>query len=40
MSGAFRGVVNLDIRESTPDRVPFSRPVTPNRVHAVLDDAE
>ena len=34
MSGPFRGVVSLDIRDSTP----FSRPVTPNVVDAVLDD--
>jgi arylsulfatase len=40
MSGPFRGVVNLDNRESTPDRAPFSRRVTPNMVYAVLDDVE
>ena len=38
MSGPFRGVVSLDIRDSTPDRAPFSRPGTPNVVDAVLDD--
>src|SRR4051794_8722914 len=42
MSEPFRGVVNLDIRESTPDWAPFSQPVappgTPNVVYVVLDD--
>jgi arylsulfatase A-like enzyme len=42
MSEPFRGVVNLDIRDSTPDWAPFSQPVappgTPNVVYIVLDD--
>jgi arylsulfatase A-like enzyme len=42
MSDPFRGVVNLDIRDSTPDWAPFSQPVappgTPNVVYVVLDD--
>ena len=37
MSGPFRGVVRLDIRASTPDRVPFSHSVPS---HALIDDAE
>jgi arylsulfatase len=37
MSGAFRGVVSLDIRDSTPDWAPFSHSVTP---HPLLNDAE
>ncbi len=42
MSEPFRGVVNLDIRDSTPDWAPFGQPVaapgTPNVVYVVLDD--
>src|SRR4051794_41249706 len=42
MSEPFRGVVNLDIRDSTPDWAPFSQtvapPGTPNVVYVVLDD--
>src|SRR5688500_915525 len=42
MSDPYRGVVNLDIRDSTPDWAPFSQPVappgTPNVVYIVLDD--
>jgi arylsulfatase A-like enzyme len=42
MSQPFRGVVNLDIRDSTPDWAPFSQtmaaPGTPNVVYVVLDD--
>ncbi|TFV92967.1 arylsulfatase [Blastococcus sp. CT_GayMR20] len=42
MSEPFRGVVNLDIRDSTPDWAPFSQPVAPpgmpNVVYVVLDD--
>jgi arylsulfatase A-like enzyme len=42
MSEPFRGVVNLDIRDSAPDWAPFSQPVappgTPNVVYIVLDD--
>src|SRR3954465_7421964 len=42
MSEPFRGVVNLDIRDSTPDWAPFAQPVappgTPNVVYVVLDD--
>ena len=40
MSGPFRGVVSLDIRDSTPDWPPFSQPVTPHVVYVVLDDVE
>ncbi len=39
MSEPFAGVVNLDIRDWTPDRAPFSQPVappgTPNVVYVV-----
>src|SRR3954464_5079019 len=42
MSEPFRGVVNLDIRDSTPDWAAFSQaiapPGTPNVVYVVLDD--
>jgi hypothetical protein len=42
MSEPFRGVVDLDIRDSSPDWAPFSQPVappgTPNVVYVVLDD--
>ena len=42
MSEPFRGVVNLDIRDSTPDWAPFAQPMappgTPNVVYVVLDD--
>ncbi len=42
MPEPFHGVVNLDIRDSTPDWAPFSQPVappgTPNVVYVVLDD--
>ena len=42
MSEPFRGQVNLDIRDSTPDWAPFSQavapPGTPNVVYVVLDD--
>ncbi|WP_029432221.1 arylsulfatase [Blastococcus sp. URHD0036] len=42
MSEPFRGVVDLDIRDSTPDWAPFAQPVappgTPNVVYVVLDD--
>src|SRR4051812_20445970 len=42
MSEPFHGVVNLDIRDSTPDWAPFSQtvapPGTPNVVYVVLDD--
>src|SRR3954462_10801311 len=42
MSEPFSGVVNLDIRDSTPDWAPFSQavapPGTPNVIYVVLDD--
>jgi len=42
VSEPFRGVVNLDVRDSTPDWAPFSQkvapPGTPNVVYVVLDD--
>jgi arylsulfatase A-like enzyme len=42
MSEPFRGVVNLDIRDSSPDWAPFGQPIappgTPNVVYVVLDD--
>ena len=42
MSEPFRGVVNPDIRDSTPDWAAFSQtmaaPGTPNVVYVVLDD--
>jgi len=42
MSEPFRGVADLDIRDSTPDWAPFAQPVappgTPNVVYVVLDD--
>jgi len=38
----FRGVVNLDIRDSVPDWAPYEQPKaqsgTPNVVYIVLDD--
>lgn len=38
----FRGVVNIDVRDSTPDWAPFQPPVapagSPNVVYVVLDD--
>lgn len=42
MSGAFQGKINIDIRDSVPDWVPFEPPRTadgaPNVVYIVLDD--
>jgi arylsulfatase A-like enzyme len=42
MSRPFRGVVNLDIRDSVPDWTPFGQPGmpagTPNVLYIVLDD--
>jgi arylsulfatase A-like enzyme len=42
MSDQFRGVVDVDIRDSTPDWAPFSQPLaapgTPNVLYVVLDD--
>jgi hypothetical protein len=41
-SPAFRGVINVDIRDSTPDWAPFEPPTAPegalNVVYVVLDD--
>ncbi|HZD99391.1 MAG TPA: hypothetical protein VE132_14655, partial [Micromonosporaceae bacterium] len=38
----FRGVVNIDVRDSAPDWTPFQPPVappgSPNVVYVVLDD--
>ena len=42
MNRSFRGVVNLDIRDSVPDWAPYeqpkAKPGTPNVVYIVLDD--
>lgn len=42
MAGTFRGVINLDIRDSVPDWAPYEAPTappgTPNVVYVVLDD--
>src|SRR3954451_8214289 len=42
MSKAFKGVINVDIRESVPDWGPYTQPIapegTPNVVYIVLDD--
>jgi hypothetical protein len=42
MAKLFRGVVNLDIRESVPDWSPHDQPKAPpgapNALHIVLDD--
>src|SRR5690349_19663248 len=42
MSKPFRGVINLDTRESTPDWEPYLQPVAPagapNVLYIVLDD--
>ena len=42
MAKSFRGVVNMDIRDSVPDWTPFAQtqaaPGTPNVVYIVLDD--
>ncbi|MFG2926544.1 arylsulfatase [Streptomyces sp. NPDC048305] len=42
MAGAFRGVVNLDVRDSVPDWSPYQQPKapdgSPNVVYIVLDD--
>ena len=42
MDKPFRGVVNLDIRDSVPDWAPYEQPKaqsgTPNVVYIVLDD--
>src|SRR6478609_84708 len=42
MKDKFRGLVNLDIRDSVPDWAPFeqpkAKPGTPNVVYIVLDD--
>ena len=38
----FKGVVNIDIKDSTPDWEPFTQPIaepdSPNVVYVVLDD--
>jgi arylsulfatase len=42
MSEPFKGTVNVDIRDSVPDRAPFEPPNAPdgapNVVYIVLDD--
>ena len=42
MAEPFRGVVNLDIRDSVPDWAPYEQPKappgTPNVLYIVLDD--
>jgi arylsulfatase A-like enzyme len=42
MSTQFKGVINIDIKDSTPDWSPYSQPVpsadAPNVVYVVLDD--
>ena len=42
MSKRFKGIVNVDIRDSVPDWTPFEAPVAPdgapNVVYIVLDD--
>ncbi|WP_278262466.1 arylsulfatase [Nocardia sp. AG03] len=42
MAGTFRGVINLDIRDSVPDWAPYAAPTAPegapNVVYVVLDD--
>jgi hypothetical protein len=42
MANAFKGVVNLDIRDSIPDWSPYEQPKaaagTPNILYIVLDD--
>jgi hypothetical protein len=40
MSGPFRAVVRLPIRNSTPDRAPFFRPVSPHVASVELDDVK
>jgi hypothetical protein len=44
MSKPFEGVVNVDIRDSTPDWAPFEPPKAPegapNVVNIVLDDVD
>jgi hypothetical protein len=42
MPKPFKGVVNVDVRESVPDREPYTQPIapagTPNVLYIVLDD--
>ena len=42
MSKPFKGVVNIDIKDSTPDWEPYTQPIAPegapNVLYVVLDD--
>src|SRR6059058_1628018 len=42
MADRFKGVVNIDIKDSTPDWVPYTQPIAPpdapNVLYVVLDD--
>jgi hypothetical protein len=42
MSHPFNGVINIDIKDSTPDWTPYTQPMAPegapNVLHIVLDD--
>ncbi|HKC21678.1 MAG TPA: sulfatase-like hydrolase/transferase [Gaiellaceae bacterium] len=42
MTMPFKGVINVDVKESVPDRAPYTQPIapegTPNVLYIVLDD--
>jgi len=40
MSKPFKGVINLDVRDSTPDWEPSEQPKAPEGVHAVPYDGD